>query len=64
MRVINVGEWKIEVTEPYPCWVTIHRRDVFIRSFRHDELRDLEYAVKRAIYAASEMLGARKSEMD
>jgi len=60
-----VGGFEIEVGEPYPAWVKVSYRDQVIRNIHHSELRDLEYAIGRAIKAARAKLPEPfRSEMD
>lgn len=44
-----VGPFTVEITGPYPVWITITYNDKQIYHIRHTELRDLEYAIQRAI---------------
>ena len=44
-----VGKWTIEVSEPYPCWSRISYLGQEIRTIHHKDLRDLEYALLRAL---------------
>lgn len=70
MKTIKVDRFTIEISDPYPVWVRIARSDSgggssVIGSFDHRELRDLEYAVGRAIHAARAELPEKfKVEMD
>jgi hypothetical protein len=60
-----VGKWNIEVSGPYPCWCRITYDDQEIHSVRHTELRDLEYALQRAIKECRDRLPPNdKSEID
>jgi hypothetical protein len=68
---IRVGKFEIEVSRPWPCWINVKRhpsRGVAahsLGSFDHRELRDLQYAISRAIWQAEQELGPldRKSEV-
>lgn len=62
----KAGDWQITVTEPHPVWVELtYLGGAVPRRFRATELRDLEYAVQRAIIEARAKLPDRdKHEMD
>lgn len=64
MENINVGPFEIEITGPHPCWVTIKYADMELYHIRHTELRDLQYAVGRAIQTCRNLLGTHGHEMD
>lgn len=60
-----VGKWEVEVALPYPCWVRITFNGQEIHGIRHTELRDLEYALKRAMTEVREKLpNGFKHEID
>ena len=52
----RAGLFEIEVSQPWPCWVTITREDQKIFGLRSDELRDLKYLVDSAVEAAERAL--------
>lgn len=61
----NAGKWKIEVSEPHPAWCRILYEGQEIHGIHHQDLRDLEYVVKRAILEARDALPPPyKHEMD
>lgn len=63
MSEIKVGKWTIEVTSPYPCWVRVSFEDQEpLLHANHRDLRDLEYAVQKAMRVAREKLPERERE--
>jgi hypothetical protein len=60
------GNWKINPwVGGYPIWCELFYRGERLTQVRHTELRDLEYAVKRAINEArSNLPDNYKHEMD
>lgn len=44
----NAGKFAIEVSPPHPCWCRLTYGDKILLTFRHDEIRDLEFVVDRA----------------
>jgi hypothetical protein len=60
------GNFKINVWQGgYPVWCVISYGDKELAQLRHTELRDLEYAVRRAIVEATAALPENyKHEMD
>lgn len=59
------GKWTIEVGSPHPVWCRILFGDQEIHGIPHTELRDLEYAVRRAVKEARNALPkSHKHEMD
>ena len=58
-----VGNWHFEVAEPSPAWVTIIYEGQEIRLINHRDLRDLEYAVQKAMRLAKEKLGTHGHEV-
>ena len=62
----KAGEWEIRVSEPHPAWCEIfYRGQRFLHGVHHQDLRDLEYAVARAIKEARDKLPENyKHEMD
>lgn len=48
MDKFTIGEFHVEVGEPYPIQVVIRTKQGQIR-FTHKSLADLEYAVQRAM---------------
>lgn len=48
----NAGNFKIGVSDPYPVWCEISYLGERLISIRHDELSDLEYAVRKAMQQA------------
>lgn len=51
MSIINVrvNDFEIEVSSGYPHWVTIkHEGKVIKQTLHYKEMRDLQYALKRA----------------
>lgn len=61
----RVGKWTLDVSTPHPAWVTLVYEDQEITLIHHQDLRDLEYAVKRAINEARDKLpDSHKHEMD
>lgn len=61
----KAGDWTIRIAEPHPAWCTIQYGDQLIRGIHHKDLRDLEYAVSRAIKEARDkMPESHKHEMD
>lgn len=66
----SAGKWTIEVTQSYPVWCLIRYHDPGreareINLIRHNDLRDLAYAIERAIKQARDNLSEPyKHEMD
>lgn len=62
----NAGDWKIDTWKGgYPVWCEISYGDSKFVKIRHTELRDLEYAVRRAILECRDGLPENyKHEMD
>ena len=61
----SAGKWEIETSSPHPVWCRIIYGDQEIHGIRHTELRDLHYAVGRAIKEARDQLPETyKHEMD
>ncbi len=58
-----VGPFKIHVSAPYPCWITLKDDKGTKIRFSHDELRDLEYAVQSAIREAKRLLKSEGHEV-
>ena len=62
---IRVNCFEITVSAPYPCWINVRRVEddgTTLRSlgdFSHRELRDLQYAVERAIHEVEGLLPAQ-----
>lgn len=52
MSKFTAGNFTVEVTDPYPMWVTVKHGDSELRHFRHTELADLLHVVNRAIAEA------------
>jgi hypothetical protein len=53
MKVVSVGIFKIELsTDAYPIWARLSVNGVDVAALHHDSLRDLEYAVSRAMVIA------------
>lgn len=67
---IRVNNFEIEIAEGgHPVWIKVSRTTggmpLHLGTFDHRQLRDLQYAVERAIVAARASLpDSRKSEMD
>jgi hypothetical protein len=61
-----VGKWKIIAWKGgYPVWCELHYEDREIARLHHKDLHDLEYAVKRTILEARDILPNNyKHEMD
>lgn len=53
--MFKVGRFEVSVWDPYPVWITIRTESGEIR-LSHSELRDLEYAVSRAMRDARQNL--------
>lgn len=62
----SAGNWKIKTWKGgYPVWCEIELDEKVIAKIRHTDLRDLEYAVKRAILECRNGLPDNyKHEMD
>lgn len=61
----SAGDWEVTVSEPHPVWIGISFEGRELVRFRHNHLRDLEYAVARAIVEARGKLPEHcKAEMD
>lgn len=62
----KAGDWEIKVSEPHPAWCELfYQGRSVLRGIHHKELRDLEYAVGRAIFEARGKLPpSYKHEMD
>lgn len=60
------GKWGIKISHGgHPVWCEIHFAGTEIVRVHHTELRDLEYAVKRAILECRDELPlSHKHEMD
>lgn len=52
----QVGQFQVEVTSPYPCWITIKTDRGEIR-FSHRDLADLQHAAASAKLVVHERLG-------
>lgn len=53
MSTIRAGKFEVEVAEGgYPVWVKLKYCGDDLPSLHHKELADLEYVVRRAIWAA------------
>ena len=69
MRDIVVGNWKIEVSGPYPCWCKIYYEgnknhpQGTLGGIHHKELRDLEYATQQAMRECRQLLRNDKDEV-
>ena len=64
MKIV-VGKRTIDVRAPYPCFCVLSHEGDSIGLIHHKDLRDLEYAISRAIKTARDMLPEHaKSEMD
>ncbi len=51
----TIGEFQISVGAPYPCWCSIQTANGDIR-FSHQDLNDLEHAVKEMKKEARSLL--------
>jgi hypothetical protein len=62
----RAGDWKIEtMTGGHPVWCEISYGGSMFCKVRHTQLRDLEYAIKRAILECRDALpDSYKHEMD
>jgi hypothetical protein len=60
----SAGEFRIEVGGPYPCWVRIVYCQQEIHGIHHGELKDLQFALDRAMAEARRKLGKDASELD
>lgn len=45
----RVGSFEVEVSGPHPCWVSIRYEGTQLPPIHHRELKDLAYALERAI---------------
>lgn len=52
MDQIKVGIFEIEVSDPWPCWITIRSSGEELGKFSAKHLPDLKFAVARAQQAA------------
>jgi hypothetical protein len=60
-----VEKWEVEVSLPYPCWVRILYEGQEIRGIHHKDLRDLEYALGKAMKEVRDKLPeGDKTEID
>ncbi len=59
----KAGNFRIEISSPYPCWITVIYRDTNLGQFSHSELADLEFCVKRAKQFARLALGKDRDEV-
>lgn len=65
MKSIVVNGWRITIAGGYPVVISLEHDGKKLPTFTHKELRDLEYAVQRAIHASREELqGTDKAEVD
>lgn len=64
--VSSAGKWEIKVSQGgHPAWCELRLNDVTLARVHHEELRDLEYAVSRAIVECRNALPpSHKHEMD
>lgn len=61
----KAGKWEIQVSEPHPAWCKLLYDNQEIHGIHHKDLRDLEYAVSRAIVEArAKFPESHKHEMD
>lgn len=62
----SAGNWKIAPwSGGYPVWCELHYNDKELIRVHHKDLRDLEFAVKRAILECRDILPETyKQEMD
>jgi hypothetical protein len=60
----SAGKFSVEISEPHPCWVRILYDGQEIHGVRHTELRDLQFAIDRAIADARRKLGKDAHEID
>lgn len=61
----RAGNWEIKVSEPYPAWAEVCFEGKSLVRVHHRDLRDLEYAVKRAILEARDkMPETHRHELD
>lgn len=44
----SAGLFKITVSDPYPCWVTLTYDGKEVARFHHGEIMDLAYVAERA----------------
>lgn len=51
-----VGPWTVEMSGPWPVFVTIRYEGQMIAHIRHEHLRDLEYSVQQVMRRARAML--------
>jgi len=49
----NAGNFRIDVSGPYPCWCELSHGDKKLSTFLHSELSDLKYAVEKAMQEAA-----------
>lgn len=56
MSDIRAGKFEIDVWGPYPCWTHIKYDGKEIASIHHNELSDLLYAIRKAMYEARSKL--------
>jgi hypothetical protein len=61
--VSKAGEFEIRVSGPYPAWCEIRYNGERLASIHHKELRDLRYAVDKAMREAKLKLGKDKGEV-
>lgn len=61
----KAGRISINVGDPYPCWCQVSHKDLDVFfSIHHNELSDLEYAVKKAKQEVKKKLKEAHSEVD
>lgn len=60
----RVGSFEVEVSGPHPCWVSIRYEGTQLPPIHHRELKDLAYALERAIADARRKLGSHAAEID
>lgn len=54
----KAGKWELRVMRGgYPAWVTVSFEDERLVQIHHEDLRDLEYAVQKAMREAKANLG-------
>ncbi len=52
MTTFTAGKFTLEISEPYPMWITIATGNYVLRGFTHRDLVDLRHVVDRAIAEA------------
>jgi len=56
---IVVGRFSIDVWNPSPVWIQLSIDGEQVASIGHYDLRDLQYAIERAIHSAEGKLGKK-----